>query len=501
MEERAGNTIEGSREISPTLSADRYKAMLDAVDGIVWEADAATFEFTFVSDSVARILGYMPEEWLGSPHFWTEHIHPDDREYAVRYCHYETQLARNHTFDYRMIKADGSLIWIKDVVSVVVEEGSPRWLRGIMVDVTETRLHTELDRLEKEVLELNAQKDSDTETVLTFYVQGMEKLFPHMKCSVMRISDDRGYSWVSPSLPEAYTTAINDQPAGPYAGSCGAAVYSKSMVIVNDIEHDEIWKDYKDFALSHGLRACWSYPIIDSQDNVIATFGIYYTTVMSPDISEISLITRAAAILKIILENRHYAQMVQEANALIAQGESLANLGTWQWDIDMNKIVWSDVLYHIYGVRKGEFVPTLESLTGLIHPEDVEKVRQNIQSVLASGKGMISEDRIICPDGEVKYLKTWTQLITGENNRPVKMIGACLDITKAKTTQEKMEKIAWMQSHVIRAPLARLLGLVYLLQEEKELSKEHQELLNGIVSASHELDNVIRDISDNSLSY
>ncbi|MCF0069840.1 PAS domain-containing protein [Dyadobacter sp. CY261] len=104
----------------------QFESLIQTVDGIVWEADAATFEFRFISEQVRNILGYTPEEWLSDPAFWQNHIYPGDREQAVRYCHRETQEMRNHTFDYRMIRADGGLVWIKDVVSVIREAGKPR---------------------------------------------------------------------------------------------------------------------------------------------------------------------------------------------------------------------------------------------------------------------------------------------------------------------------------------------------------------------------------------
>jgi len=75
------------------------------------------------------------------------------------------------------------------------------------------------------------------------------------------------------------------------------------------------------------------------------------------------------------------------------------------------------------------------------------------------------------------------------------MIGACLDITQAKTTETKMEEIAWLQSHVIRAPLARLMGLAGMLHDELKLNGEQLELLDNIVDAAHELDKVIRNIT------
>src|SRR6202163_1167668 len=79
----------------------------------------------------------------------------------------------------------------------------------------------------------------------------------------------------APSLPKAYTAAINGTVIGPSAGSCGTAAYRGEPVIVEDIASDPLWADYRDLARSHSLCACWSTPIFSSQGKVIATFEMY----------------------------------------------------------------------------------------------------------------------------------------------------------------------------------------------------------------------------------
>src|SRR5579859_3076242 len=80
----------------------------------------------------------------------------------------------------------------------------------------------------------------------------------------------------APSLPDAYNDAIHGLAIGPRAGSCGTAAYTKETVIVEDIAHDPLWAEYRDLALPHGLRACWSTPLIGSDGEVLGTFAMYY---------------------------------------------------------------------------------------------------------------------------------------------------------------------------------------------------------------------------------
>jgi len=120
-------------------SQQKYVSLINSIDGIVWEADARTFQFTFVSPQAERFLGYPNERWLTEPAFWADHLHSDDREGAVAFCKKVTEEKKDHTFEYRMVAADGRIVWLRDSVSVVVEDGQPVKLRGVMVNITEQK--------------------------------------------------------------------------------------------------------------------------------------------------------------------------------------------------------------------------------------------------------------------------------------------------------------------------------------------------------------------------
>ena len=126
-------------EIELRNSQQKFEALVNSIDGIVFEVDIETFRFQFVSRQVELLLGYPQQRWIDEPGFWESLLHPDDREEAVRYCKSETTQGRDHEFEYRMIAADGRELWFRDLVRVVCEDGKPRLLRGVMVDITKQR--------------------------------------------------------------------------------------------------------------------------------------------------------------------------------------------------------------------------------------------------------------------------------------------------------------------------------------------------------------------------
>jgi two-component system cell cycle sensor histidine kinase/response regulator CckA len=117
----------------------KYEELVGSVEAIIWKGEAQTLRFTFVSEQAETILGYPVQSWLEQPSFWSDHIHPDDREWAVTFCRRAIEKKEAHDFEYRMISADGGVVWLRDIVRVGVEDGVPTQLFGVMVDITARR--------------------------------------------------------------------------------------------------------------------------------------------------------------------------------------------------------------------------------------------------------------------------------------------------------------------------------------------------------------------------
>ncbi|MFV8373330.1 PAS domain S-box protein [Flavobacterium sp. LB2P74] len=120
-------------------SQQRIESLINTIDGIVWECDAKTFNFNFISQKVEKILGYTSEEWLASTTFWSDHIHPEDSHWTIEYCALKTKENLNHDIEYRMIAKNGAVVWLRDIVNVISENDVATTLRGIMIDITTTK--------------------------------------------------------------------------------------------------------------------------------------------------------------------------------------------------------------------------------------------------------------------------------------------------------------------------------------------------------------------------
>ena len=120
-----------------TIAID-YREILERTPLVPWVADAQTWCFTYVGPQAAELLGFPVEDWY-DPSFWTDRIHPDDRDTAVSTCMTLSEEGGGYEFSYRMVRSDGKVIWVKDIVSVEMGDAGPVTLRGFLIDITEQK--------------------------------------------------------------------------------------------------------------------------------------------------------------------------------------------------------------------------------------------------------------------------------------------------------------------------------------------------------------------------
>lgn len=383
-------------------------------------------------------------------------------------------------------------------------------------DITEAKRQERLARLEKDTYEYYTSHKASLEEMLTFLLDGIQKIHPSMLCSVLKVKDGKMYNWVSSQLPEAYNKEVEGLEIGIGRGSCGTSAFLREKVEVAEIATHPYWELYHPIAATYGLKSCWSYPIIDSHNKLLGTFGIYHTQIHPMKKEEEQTIDRARIILLNIMENR----LAEDASK--AYKEQLELVFNTTIDIVFLVSVTGPGRYLFEAVNK----PFLEA-TGLEKSQVEGKYIEDIvpkavlPQVLEKYEEAIRTGKTVSWDQTVKYptgVKTGIVSISpvfNERNECVMITGTSHDITERKRSEEvidrynkklkfinqqlkdknrQLEHIAWTQSHKVRAPLARIMGLIDLIANHTtdEASKKH--LFAHVIDASKELDEVIRDI-------
>ncbi len=180
---------------------------------------------------------------------------------------------------------------------------------GVMVlgtEITEQILNRETLKLQGRALELS-MSDAPLTSVLEVMTKMVEWQAGEELIASVLIADKEGthlHHGAAPRLPDEYNKAIDGIAVGPEVGSCGTAAFTKKTVVVTNISTDCRWVNYKTLAQQHGLRACWSVPILSSSDRLLGTFAFYSRVEREPTPRELDVIGVAAQTTALIMERR-----------------------------------------------------------------------------------------------------------------------------------------------------------------------------------------------------
>jgi GAF domain-containing protein len=144
----------------------------------------------------------------------------------------------------------------------------------------------------------------------------VEAVAPGVLCTVLAVDEQgRVHPLAAPSVAAAYSAALEGAPIGPRAGSCGTAAWRKEPVDVRSIATDPLWADYKDLALSHGLAACWSTPVMLDAERVGATFALYYRQESAIDPYHRLLVQACTQLCRVALLHHEHEQRIERVAA------------------------------------------------------------------------------------------------------------------------------------------------------------------------------------------
>jgi PAS domain S-box-containing protein len=321
-------------------------------------------------------------------------------------------------------------------------------------------------------------------------VRLIERVSPGMRGSVLLLDDDcvTLRHGAAPNLPVGYRKAIDGERIGPSAGSCGTAAYRKERVIVRDIKTDPLWANYRTLAEQYDLAACWSSPILDTDDRVLGTFAMYYGEPKEPTSADIVVTEMATLLAKNIIKRARTAAALRSrtetAERLAAAlSESEARFRTMAETIPVQ--VWTakpDGLLDFVTKRTADFFgrPASDLVANgwldIVHPDDVERVTKRWRQSLETGDPYDVEFRLLSEDGQYRWhlvranamradghIVEWFGVNTDIEEH--KRLEAALDAALAdarKANKAKADFLA-MMSHELRTPLNAIGGYAQLM--------------------------------------
>src|SRR5438477_7030072 len=258
------------------------------------------------SEEHFRIFGFNPEKIEPAFQLFLETVHPEDRSFIERGLDEAVREKRGFDMEFRIALADGSIKHVQGVGRPVLgSAGEVKSYTGTTVDITERKRGQALFAGEKRLLEMIATGVA-LEEILNSLCVIIEDYRSGTLASVLLLRPDGIHldSVAGPSLPKGWRQEMEKLPIGPCAGSCGTAAYRGSPVIVSDIATDPLWEvpEHRAAALSHGLRASWSNPILSSEGKVLGTFCIYGREPQSPSAHDLGVMEKATHLARVAIE-------------------------------------------------------------------------------------------------------------------------------------------------------------------------------------------------------
>jgi PAS domain S-box-containing protein len=284
-------------------------------------------------------------------------------------------------------------------------------------------------------------------------VLAMESQSPGMLCSVLLLSSDgtRLRTGAAPSLPEPYNRAVDGISIGPAAGSCGTAAWRRTQVVVADIAADPLWENYRDLALGHGLRACWSTPILSRDGALLGTFANYFRVPREPDPAELELASSATHIARIAIEKRRDETEILRAKERLDLALEASGVALWDADVASGRVYLSEHWNRMLGYDTRASATTVADLLSLAHPDDRQTLTElSLDIARGHRSSYYAEHRVLAMDGEWRWILSRGKVVERDaDGRAVRVIGTNVDITAGKLQEQRIARLS--RIHAVRA--------------------------------------------------
>ena len=434
-------------EAALRLSEERFRMLWETATDVVVVFDGEN-RIQYANTAVAAVFGHDPERLIGEEMavLQPEHLRDAHRGGLETFLRTREKRRDWHIFETTGLHRDGYEFPVEISFSFNDIGGKPLFA-GFIRDITERR-RAEVREAARSRTMLQIATGTPLAEILDGIVRAVEAETPGKPCSILLLDDSgkRIQLGAAPSLPAFYNEAIDGAPIGPQAGSCGTAAYLNRRVIVNDIQTDPLWADYRQLATHAGLAACWSEPIRSAAGKVLGTFAIYGRQPGSPGAAEINTLNTAVQLASIAIERKQAeAALLRERDF---SNQSLNSLpGTFYVIDQQGKFIrWNENLSLVSGYSDTEIA--VMPATGFFGPADAELIRQRIVEVFTKGAAQIEVDMLTKDGRRIPYYYSG-KLIQMEG-QPV-LIGMGIDVSERRKAEialrESEERYRLMFEH------------------------------------------------------
>src|SRR5438270_5276701 len=419
-------------EAAVRTSEGKYRDLINASPDAICVIDADA-RCVLVNPAGVKLTGRPEDELIGSS--ISDTYLPEERYLLIDRLE-KLKAEGSFQFERKFLRENGEVIPVE--VSLSALRG--RYYQAIIRDISQRKRREALLAGENRILEMLAKGDSLAD-ILDLLCLLVEEQSSGVLASIL-LMDANGKQLrhgAAPNLPKAYTEAIDGAFIGASVGSCGTAAYRAEQVIVSDIATDPLWADFREQALAHSLRACWSTPIFSSEGKVIGTFAMYYREPRRPSPREQDTIKHITHLAGVAIQRKLAEAARRESEAYLAEAQRLSHTGSWAWAPATGEIrYWSEETYRVLGFDPAAGPPRFEKFFGRLYPEDQDRVRELFGIAIAEKADFETDYRVVHLSGAIKHIHAVGHPICDEAGHFVEFVGTVIDVTESKRAEEAL---------------------------------------------------------------
>ena len=422
-------------EISRKKSETDLSRLFNSIPELVSTGDFKG-RFLQINKAGCKLFGYTEDEIIGQS--FEKFIHPDDLAICYEELKSLEKGVSTFNFEVRFITKQNNIIWLSWFCTPNFDEGL---IYSTAKNITE----------EKKLRQRNKQASDLAKVGSWEYDLIEDKLFWSHEVHRLHETDPNTFVPTKAGAIDFYKEEHKSYVANEIHKSITEGVYL----------------DYEAAIISESKKERWV--------RVIA----------SPEYIEGKCV-KFLGCFQDITDQKEVEMALREGEVkLIATAERLrlatttANIGIWDWDVVNDHLIWDETMYQIFGVAENEFKGAFEAWSSTVHPEDIDKAKEEVQNALNGQTKFDTEFRVVWPDKSIRYVTGNAIVLRDEvSGKALRMIGSNIDITERKRNEEQL-----------------LLINQKLENQTKELQRSNEELEQFAYITSHDLQEPLRMIS------
>lgn len=417
-----------------------YRTVFEQAHDAILVVDPQNKIILDVNERACKVYGYSKEDFMGLP---VSQIVADEGNLPV--SDIKTAGRASRPYEATHVKKNGIKMLMEVNASRIIYKANPALIM-INRDISERKESEIIIQGQKQVLEMVALGKPLSET-LDVLLKMVERICPEMFCSIVLLDrkGDRVRSVIGPRLGNEFLRAYENLRIGEGQGSCGTAAYRKKPVIVANIETDPLWNDFRSIALDNGFRACWSTPILDENENALATFAIYYREIGLPSEKHRNLVELTTGSAAIAIRRWHSETELTDSERRLKEAQKLGRIGDWQYLVKTGEMIWSDLLFDISGRDRAAGVPPFEEILEFFYEDDAYRLREAFRAAVETGVPIQIDLRTKSESEHDRYVSVTGTALRDDKREIITITGVAQDITERMASEEAIR----FQAHLL----------------------------------------------------